>query len=170
MVLYAKLIIWRSMFSVTIGSLTERERKYSVDRDELRHSLRQIRSYAVVGLIAFGIDYAVMLMLVESFGVSEIFAVTISFVISIIANYFMSMRFVFTCRDDRTKKKDFGLFAGLSAVALIINDIAMAALTGFVFIDYRIAKPIATFVATIWNFISRKKFIDADKTLMLKKN
>ena len=101
------------MFFVAIGFLTERERKYSVDRDELRHSLRQIRSYAVVGLIAF---------------------------------------------------------AGLSAVALIINDIAMAALTGFVFIDYRIAKPIATFVATIWNFISRKKFIDADKTLMLKKN
>lgn len=132
--------------------------------------LKQFLKFGIVGIIAFFIDFGVMVLLKELCGFDPIIAAAISFTISVIFNYFASMRYVFTHRDDLTPQKEFTIFVILSVIGLLINELCMwlgqIAFTGMGF-DYEhgsyymIVKIFATAVVMLWNFFSRKKWLDA---------
>ena len=71
------------------------------------------------------------------------------------------MRYVFSHKEDMSRSREFVIFIVLSVIGLIINDVLMWAGTELVSIDYRIVKIFATAVVMVWNFITRKIFLDA---------
>ena len=127
----------------------------------MKNLIAQIMKFGVVGVIAFVIDYGVMVFLTEVFGLNPVVSATISFIVSVIFNYIASMRYVFIHKEDMSRSREFVIFIVLSVIGLIINDVLMWAGTELVSIDYRIVKIFATAVVMVWNFITRKIFLDA---------
>ena len=120
---------------------------------------RQIFRFGIVGGTAFIIDYGIFALLNQILGIHYIIAGTISFSISVIYNYILSIKWVF----DVTKKqttKDFIIFIVLSVIGLILNNIIMYISVDLMHIHELIAKIIATAIVMVYNFITRKIFIE----------
>lgn len=127
----------------------------------LKKLISQFMKFGIVGVIAFVIDYGFMVLLTEVFGVPYLISTTVSFIISVIFNYFASMRFVFKRKDDMSRRREFIIFVVLSVIGLVINDVFMWLMVDFLFIDYRISKIVVTFIVAVWNFVTRKIFLEA---------
>ena len=121
----------------------------------------QIMKFGVVGVVAFAIDYGLMVALTELAGIDYLVSATVSFMVSVTFNYLASMRYVFTHREGLSRRREFAVFVALSVAGLLINDGLMWLGTSFAGIDYRLTKLAATAVVMVWNFVTRKKFLDA---------
>ena len=127
----------------------------------MKRLIEQILRFSAVGMIAFFIDYGLLILLTEAFHIDYLVSATISFTVSVVFNYFASMRYVFTHKEGLSRQREFIIFVVLSIIGLLLNDLAMWAGTGLLAIDYRITKIGATLLVTIWNFVTRKIFLDA---------
>lgn len=81
--------------------------------------------------------------------------------VSVIFNYVASMRYVFKRKDDMSRRREFIIFVALSVAGLGINDLFMWLMVDHLFIDYRISKIVVTFIVAVWNFVTRKIFLEA---------
>lgn len=123
----------------------------------------QIAGFGVVGVLAFLIDYGVMILLTEVFGVNYLVSTTISFIVSLIFNYLMSMRFVFAHKQGMSRGREFVLFVVFSVIGLGINNLVMWAGVSWLGFDYRLVKFVATAIVMVWNFVTRKLFLDGSR-------
>lgn len=126
----------------------------------MRNLIAQIMKFGIVGILATLLDYVVMIVLTEVFGVPPVASSTISFSISVVFNYLASMRYVFSHREDMSRRREFIIFLVLSIIGLGINAALMWVGTELAGIDYRIVKLFATAVVMVWNFVSRKVLLD----------
>lgn len=127
----------------------------------MRQLIAQFMKFGIVGVIAFAIDYGLLALLTEVFGINYLASATISFAVSVVFNYAASMRYVFTRRDDISRQREFIVFVVLSVAGLIINDICMWVGVELLGVHYLITKIIATVIVAVWNFGTRKRFLEA---------
>lgn len=130
----------------------------------MRKLIEQIMKFGVVGAIAFVIDFGVMVFLTEVFGIDPVISATVSFIISVIFNYAASMRYVFSHREGMSRTREFIIFVVLSAIGLGINDLLIWAGTDLASFDYRLVKIFATAVVMVWNFVTRKIFLEGEES------
>ena len=130
----------------------------------MRKLIEQIVKFGIVGVIAFAIDFGVLVFLTEVFHLDPVVSATISFIVSVVFNYVASMRYVFSHREGMSRRREFIIFVVLSAAGLAINDGLMWAGTAFTPLDYRFIKIFATAVVMVWNFVTRKIFLEGDET------
>ncbi|MBQ2936919.1 MAG: GtrA family protein [Lachnospiraceae bacterium] len=139
----------------------------------MKNLIEQILKFGVVGFLCFLIDFGITVGLANIFGVHYLISKFLGFVISAVVNYLLSIKFVFTQKKEMNKNKEFIGFIVLSAIGLSINEIVM-----FVCIDviYKhsaflqemisdewmvsISSIIATGIVMVYNFISRKIFLE----------
>ncbi|MBR3199677.1 MAG: GtrA family protein [Bacilli bacterium] len=122
--------------------------------------LIQILKFIVVGGIATIIDFAVLYLLKEFIGLNEILANTISFTVSVIYNYIASIKWVFDVDKDKNEKQQFIIFIVFSIIGLGINNLILWICIDKFNIHYLIGKVFATGIVMIFNFITRKKFLE----------
>lgn len=130
----------------------------------MRKLIEQIMKFGVVGVIAFVIDFGVMVFLTEVFGIDPVISATVSFIISVVFNYAASMRYVFSHREGMSRTREFVTFVVLSAIGLGINDLLIWAGTDLASFDYRLVKIFATAVVMVWNFVTRKIFLEGEES------
>ncbi len=121
----------------------------------------QFMKFGVVGALAFCIDYGLLALLTEAFGVNYLVSATISFTVSVVFNYLASMRYVFTHKEDMSRRREFVIFIILSVIGLLINNVCMWAGVELLGVHYLIVKIAATAIVMVWNFVTRKIFLDA---------
>lgn len=126
----------------------------------LKNLFSQLVKFGIVGVIAFFIDYGVMVFLTEVLGVYYLLSAMISFTVSVIFNYIASMRFVFVGRDDMSKSREFLIFIILSVIGLGINELFMWIMVDKLTIHYMISKIFVTALVMVWNFVTRKIFLE----------
>lgn len=147
----------------------------------MKKLMEQILKFGVVGVISFLVDYLVGLatlnILLRIFG--EGFFTTASmigsvagFVISVIVNYILSFRFVFERKEDMDKRAEFVIFVVLSLIGMGLNSLII-----WIFVEpiykhlswlqslgynlvYTGAKVVATGIVMVYNFITRKLFLE----------
>lgn len=129
----------------------------------LKKLFAQFLKFGVVGIIATGIDFGIMILLTELFAFDPVISSGISFCTSTVFNYAASMRFVFTHRESLSKQSEFLIFAILSLIGLGLNQLIMWVGTSWLgdglYIPIKVA---ATALVMLWNFFSRKRWLDAD--------
>ncbi len=161
---------------LTVFALSEYHRGVLAEEMEeliIKKLLLQIVKFGIVGVICFLIDYSVTVILNSKFDVYYLIAKFWGFVVSVIANYLLSLKFVFARTNEMDRKKEFLFYITLSAFGLVINEIVMyiyveVVYTKISFIHSMIPAQyvvssgvvIATGVVMIYNFISRKLLLE----------
>ena len=129
--------------------------------------------FGVVGVIAFFIDFGIFKLLSGVFGVNYLVANFFGFTISLIFNYIASMTFVFERKENADRRAEFVIFTVLSIVGLVLNElIIFVCIEGiYLKIPYLTAnmsrqwaetfgKIVATGIVMVYNFITRKIFLE----------
>ena len=127
---------------------------------ELESLLIQLFKFGIVGGVAFVIDFIFLFLFKELLNFPIILANTLAFTISTIYNYIASVTWVFNVKKENDKKKQFITFIIFSAFGLLLNDLVMWILAEFVSIYYLLAKIVATAIVMVFNFITRKIFLE----------
>ena len=121
--------------------------------------IAQFMKFGVVGVIAFVIDYGLMVALTELAGVNYLISATISFTVSVVFNYLASMRYVFTHKQGLSRRREFVIF--------VVNDLLMWLGSSVLGVSYLIVKIVATAIVMVYNFVTRKIFLDGDTGAVL---
>ena len=125
----------------------------------MKKLINQILKFGIVGVIATIIDFIVLYLLTEFLHVHYLISSIISFTVSVIFNYILSIKWVFEVNHKQTKK-DFIIFVVLSIIGLGINSLIMYLMVDKLNIHYMFTKVFATAVVMVYNFITRKIFIE----------
>lgn len=120
----------------------------------------QLFKFAIVGVIAALVDVGVLVALKEVFRVEVLISSAISFCVSVVVNYLLSMAFVFKSKK-QSKIKEFIIFVVLSVGGLGLNQLILWVGTEYTSIYYLIVKILAMVIVPIYNFITRKIFLEA---------
>ena len=120
----------------------------------------QIFKFGIVGGTAFVIDFVFLYIFREFCHFPVLISNTLSFCISVIYNYIASVKWVFDVNKEKNAKMQFVVFIILSVIGLLINDLIMWVSVDFLSIYYLLAKIIATIIVMIFNFVTRKMFLE----------
>lgn len=129
-------------------------------KSKTRKLLIQIFKFGVVGGTAFVIDFAFLYLFREFCHFPVLISNTLSFCISVIYNYIASVKWVFDVNKEKDAKRQFVIFIIFSVIGLLINDLIMWVSVDFLSIYYLLAKIIATIIVMIFNFVTRKMFLE----------
>ena len=124
----------------------------------------QIMKFGVVGVIATVIDFGVMNILYYGLGLDILIANTSGFVISLIFNYLASMKYVFAHKEGMSRRREFVVFVVLSVIGLVLNDGIVLALKSGLGLEANLAKICATALVMVYNFVTRKIFLEGEET------
>ena len=112
--------------------------------------------FGVVGVVATVIDFGIMNLLHYGLGFNILIANTSGFIVSLIFNYVASMKYVFAHKEGMSRRREFIIFVVLSVIGLALN----AGLG----LEANIAKICATALVMVYNFVTRKIFLEGDET------
>lgn len=133
-------------------------------RAALAHpSTRQFLKFALVGFASLAVEYLFLGYFLQALSMDYLLATTIAFIISIVVNYILSMKYVFSHKEDMSRKREFTIFAVLSAIGLGLNDLYMFIGVSLLNVGTMAMKLISTFFVTWYNYFSRRKFLDAGR-------
>lgn len=127
---------------------------------DLKKLMPQIIKFGVVGGTAFFIDYGLLLFFTDICGIWYLLSSFLSYSISTVFNYWASMKFVFKGKENMGKGKEFTIFVTLSLMGLGVNQVGMWGFVDGFGMDYKWAKIIVTAIVMVWNFITRKIFLE----------
>lgn len=126
----------------------------------MKKLIEQIIKFGIVGGLAFLIDYGIMVLCKEIFGFNVLLSAGFGFTISVIFNYIASVKWVFNVNQNNSKSKQFITFIIFSIIGLILTEIIMYIGTDIMKISYLLVKIVATLIVMIFNFITRKLFLE----------
>ena len=130
--------------------------------------LKEILKFAFTGGICFVIEYAALVLLKELLHIPVVAATPIAFLISVVFNYLLCVKWVFNSAKESSRKAQIG-FAITSVMGLFLNWAIMWALTALVGEDallfalfgiqikvYMLNKIIATGLVMVWNYFTKR--------------
>lgn len=116
-------------------------------------------TYFVVGGIAAIVDIGGFMLLTGLFRIAWFWAAVASFLAAVAVNYFLSIRFVFASGVRFSRNAEMALVLLVSAIGLVLNEVALWVLIERTGAGRLLAKLIATAVVFLWNYGSRQSFI-----------
>ena len=122
--------------------------------------LLQIFKFVIVGGLAFVIDYATLIICKELFHLNTLLSAAIAFTVSVIVNYILSVKWVFDVNKNNSEKRNFIIFIIFSIIGLGLTELIMWLGTDVMGISYLIIKILATIIVMVFNFITRKLFLE----------
>lgn len=122
--------------------------------------LLQLIKFGAVGVIAALVDVGVLVVLKELFGVDVLLASAISFTVSVSVNYILSMTYVFKGKK-QSRLREFVIFVFLSIGGLCLNQFILWVGVQFTSVYYLVIKFLAMLIVPVYNFITRKIFLEA---------
>ena len=150
----------------------------------MKKLIEQMLKFGIVGFVCFFIDYIIGLITLnivlaigvfgaDSFSMGSQIGSALGFTVSVIVNYILSFKFVFERKEDMNRKAEFIIFVILSVIGLGLNQLIIWVCTVPIYsnvawihklfgynLAYTAAKVIATAIVMVYNFITRKIFLE----------
>jgi len=147
----------------------------------MKKLMEQIMKFGVVGVVCFFIDFAITMVVsgllrsqagMET-GTAALIGAFFGFTISVIINYLLSMKYVFVRKEEMDRRKEFIIFTILSLIGLGIHEVIIVLCIDVIYDNWMWlngflsptlatagAKIFATGIVMVYNFITRKKFLE----------
>jgi putative flippase GtrA len=116
----------------------------------------QLFRYALVGGLAFVIDFGSLFTMTEFGGLPYLWSAAFAFVLGLLTNYVISVTWVFDKRAVTNRQVEFVIFGLLGVLGLGINEVSMFVLTNIIGLHYLVSKLVSTAMTFLWNYLSRK--------------
>lgn len=126
----------------------------------MKKLIEQILRFGIGGILAFIIDYGLMVFCTEILGIYYLWSSLISFTVSVIFNYIMSVKWVFSVENGKTQSQNLVFFVTFSILGLGINQLLMWFGVEKLLISYMIVKLFTTAVVMVFNYITRKIYFE----------
>lgn len=136
----------------------------------MKKLIEQIFKFGIVGGSAFVVEFVMLALFKELLlplvlpdagsDTLALIAAPIAFTISTVYNYILSVKWVFVQRTDTSTTQTFGIFVLLSFIALGLNQVFMTLFIKMLRLNTYLSKILSTILVMIYNFISRKIFIE----------
>jgi len=135
--------------------------------DGLRRTLAALRGatdspaeqfirYAVAGGAAYAVDFVVLASLTEFAGLHYLLATGAGFLSGLTLTYMLSVRWVFARRSLASKGLEFGVFAIVGFVGLLMTEVLMWLFTSVAGLYYLLSKMVTGLIVLVWNFSARR--------------
>lgn len=121
---------------------------------------KQIFKFVIVGGLSFVLDFILYYIFTRFMHLPEMLSQVMSFSLSLIFNYILSMKFVFEAKDNLKKHHEFMIFATLSVMGAGLNWLLFYIMFYQMGIDDLITKIVVAGVVMVFNFVTRKIFIE----------
>ena len=122
----------------------------------------QFFRYAFVGGIAAIVDFALLFILTDYFGLFHMISAIIAFLGGLITNFTLSKILVFNSKVVEARVNSFFEFLSYAIIGIIglgITEVILYIFTEKIGLYYMLSKLIATFIVLIWNYLARKMLI-----------
>ncbi len=126
----------------------------------MKDLIKKLFKFGIVGFSAFIIDYGLMVVFTELLGIDYMISSALSFTVSVIYNYILSILWVFDVNKKNKGPKSFIIFVVLSVIGLLFNQLLMYVGTDMLEIHYMVTKIFVTAIVMVYNFITRKLFLE----------
>lgn len=123
---------------------------------DIKTLFKEYYKYCLIGVFVTGMDFCILAFEVEILHFYYLVAAMISYIITAIVHYILSVKYVFTDCEKEQNWKMFLIFFLLGVVGLGIYEFFMWIFVDFCHIHYLIAKIFATGITFTFNFASRK--------------
>lgn len=140
----------------------------------MNNRLKEILRFILTGGVCTLIEYAALYLLKEWMHWRVSFATPVAFLISVVFNYILCVRWVFPGAKEGSRKAQLG-FLITSGIGFFLNWALMLALTslfgedavlltllGFEIKVYMINKVIATVLVMVWNYFTKRWVLKGD--------
>ena len=140
----------------------------------MNNRLKELFRFAFTGGICFLIEYAALIALKEWLHIPVVAATPIAFLISVVFNYLLCVKWVFSGAKEGSRAAQLG-FVVTSGIGFFLNWVLMWALTALwgedlllfsiLGIDvkiYMLNKIIATFLVMVWNYFTKRWLLKGD--------
>jgi len=125
--------------------------------------LRESVVYAAGAAAAFATDFGLLWALVEKAGLHYLLAATISFLAGTVVVYWVSIRHAFRFRRIADRRAEFGYFATIGAVGILLNLFLMFVLVDRLELHYLAAKVCAAAITFVTNFGMRRWLLFSER-------
>ena len=119
--------------------------------------IRQLFKFGIVGGLAFLIDFGIFAILTK-IGLHYLIAQIVSFSISLLFNYILSIKWVFDAK--KQTLKEIIVFIALSVIGLGINELLLYIGIDKLSFHELLVKLFATAIVMVYNFITRKLIVE----------
>jgi putative flippase GtrA len=128
-------------------------------RGQTDNTVIQLFRYFFAGGVAFLVDFGALVLLVEVFQVHYLAAAALACALGTVANYSLSILWVFNKRALKSPAAEFAVFALLGLAGIGLKLVLMYALTDLIGFHYLASKILSTAAIFFWNFGSKKTLL-----------
>ena len=120
----------------------------------------EFNKYVVAGLVAFTVDYSVLLAATEIGGVHYLVSNVMGYTCGLLVAYTLNIWWVFRFRRfGHTTIVEFSIFFAIVIVGLAISELVIFLLVEQTALTYHLAKIVSVAAVFVFNYIAKKKFL-----------
>ena len=134
----------------------------TLEIDRFSYHFLQLTRYGIVGLVALAFDYFILVLLTEYAHINHLSSAIASFIVGLLINYNLSIKFVFRESKLSDKRTEFIIFSIIGVFGLLLTVTLMWLLTDFLSVHYVISKAVAVVTVFFLNFYARKIILFKD--------
>lgn len=129
---------------------------YKLMKNQTNSTHIQLLRYIFVGGAAFLIDFTFLYVFTDILSIYYLFSAAAAFTLGLVANYAMSINWVFNKRIMGNVWSEFMIFSFIGVIGLGLNEIFIWFFTEYASFYYLTSKMIAAALILFWNFSVRK--------------
>ena len=122
-------------------------------------TLVQMARYLVVAMIAFAVDFGALFVFTHYAGIHYLISNALGFVLGVVTNYGLSVRWVFSHRAVADWRAEATIFTVIGLAGLGFNEVIIWFVTEVLGVHYLVSKLISTGMVFFFNFFLRKFFL-----------